>query len=227
MNKRMKRFRHSSGLLVALVLSNPLSARAAASMVVDDASVTPRGQCQLEAWSRAMPATASSTLVPACNVAGTEIALGLTDIRHGTTSMDLGAKRVLRDPEQHVLGVALSMGVQRSWQGSQQRAGYITLPLTWSFGDAEATRLHVNAGVTATYAGPDTTNAGIGIEHAATASWTLLGEAFGDDHQGQGAQAGVRRMVGKASSIDLLVGRDRLNAPRGWITLGINLAMAP
>ncbi|WP_372382240.1 hypothetical protein ACCQ12_16180 [Xanthomonas sp. NCPPB 1068] len=223
----MKQLRHFPVLLVALALWHPLSARAAASMVVDDASVTPRGQCQLEAWWRAMPASASSTLVPACNVAGTEIAMGLSTMRHGATSVDIGAKRVLRDPDHHVLGLALSVGMQRSWQDPHQRASYITVPLTWSFGEAAATRLHLNAGLVASHAGPDTTNAGIGVERTVTAPWIVLGEAFVDDHRGQGGQVGLRRLVGKASSIDLVAGRDRLNAPRGWITLGINVGMAP
>lgn len=153
--------------------------------------------------------------------------MGLSTMRHGATSVDIGAKRVLRDPDHHVLGLALSVGMQRSWQDPHQRASYITVPLTWSFGEAAATRLHLNAGLVATPAGPDTTNAGIGVERTVTASWIVLGEAFVDDHRGQGGQVGLRRLVGKASSIDLVAGRDRLNAPRGWITLGINVAMAP
>ncbi|MCC4612955.1 hypothetical protein LL963_12755 [Xanthomonas campestris pv. esculenti] len=55
----------------------------------------------------------------------------------------------------------------------------------------------------------------------------MLGEAFFDGHRGQGEEVGLRRLVGKASSIDLVAGGDRLNAPRGWITLGINVGMAP
>ncbi|MCD0247250.1 hypothetical protein JWH04_19405 [Xanthomonas melonis] len=223
----MKPFRYCTILLAAIALSHPVTARAAASMVVDDAGVTARGHCQLEAWWRATPSGASSTVVPACNVMGTEIALGLTDVRHGPASLDVGAKRVLRDPERHAWGLAVSVGMQRAWQGPQQRGSYLSVPLTWSIGPDAATRIHANLGASALHAGPDTTSAGLGMEHAINASWTVLAEAFGDDHAGQGGQLGLRRMVGKASSIDLVAGQDRRNAPHGWITLGVNLAMAP
>ncbi|MEA9587073.1 hypothetical protein VC279_16615 [Xanthomonas sp. WHRI 10064A] len=223
----MKVLRCSPGLLAFFALWHPVPVRAAASMVVDDAGVTPRGQCQLEAWWRATPGGASATAVPACNVLGTELALGLSDSRHGPVLLDLGAKRVLRDPERHAWGLALSVGTQRTWRDPQQRNYYATLPMTWSLGADASTRIHFNIGAVATHAEPDTTNVGIGLEHDITSSWTLLAEAFGDDHNGEGSQLGLRRMVGRASSIDLVAGRDRLNAPRGWITLGINLALLP
>ncbi len=223
----MKVLRYSPGLLAFFALWHPVPVRAAASMVVDDAGVTPRGQCQLEAWWRATPGGASATAVPACNVLGTELALGLSDSRHGPVLLDLGVKRVLRDTERKAWGLALSLGMQRTWQNPQQRNYYVALPMTWSLGPAASTHIHFSVGAVATHAGQDTTNAGIGLEHAVTDSWTVLAEAFGDDHKGEGGQLGLRRMVGKASSIDLIAGRDRINAPRGWVTLGINLAMLP
>ena len=227
LEKPMKVLRHSPGLLAVFALWHPVPARAAASMVVDDAGVTPRGQCQLEAWWLATPGGASATAVPACNLWGTEFALGMTDVRHGSAALDIGAKRMLRDPEQHAWGLAVSVGLQRAWQEPQQRASYIAVPLTWSLGTAANTRSHVNFGALVTHAGPDTTTAGVGLEHVLTPAWTVLAEASGDDRDGHGAQLGLRRLVGKASSIDLVVGRDHATAPRGWITVGINIAMAP
>ncbi|WP_323706588.1 MULTISPECIES: hypothetical protein [Xanthomonas] len=223
----MKVLRCSPGLLAFFALWHPVPVRAAASMVVDDAGVTPRGQCQLEAWWRATPGGASATVVPACNVLGTEFSFGITGLRHGSAALDLGAKHTLRDPEQHVWGLAVTVGLQRAWQEPQQRASYLTVPLTWSLGSDAATRIHFNLGVVAMHAGSDATTAGVGLEQVLTPKWTVLAEASGDDHNGQGAQFGMRRLMGKASSFDLVVGRDHPAAPRGWITLGVNLAMSP
>ncbi|WP_184362072.1 hypothetical protein [Xanthomonas euroxanthea] len=223
----MKVLRYSPSLLAFFALWHPVPVRAAASMVVDDAGVTPRGQCQLEAWWRATPGGASATAIPACNVLGTEFSLGVTDVRHGSTAFDIGAKHTLRDPEQHAWGLAVAVGLQRTWQEAQQRARYLTVPLTWSLGANAATRIHVNLGFVALHAGSDATTAGVGLERTLTPKWTLLAEASGDDHNGQGAQVGMRRLMGKASSVDIVVGRDHAVAPRGWITLGVNLAMSP
>ncbi|MBB3781082.1 hypothetical protein FHY16_003890 [Xanthomonas campestris] len=223
----MKVLRYSPSLLAFFALWHPVPVRAAASMVVDDAGVTPRGQCQLEAWWRATPGGASATVVPACNVLGTEFSLGVTDVRHGSTALDIGAKHTLRDPEQHAWGLAVAVGLQRTWHEPQQRARYLTVPLTWSLGADAATRIHVNLGFVALHAGSDATTAGVGLERTLTPKWTLLAEASGDDHNGQGAQVGMRRLMGKASSVDIVVGRDHVVAPRGWITLGVNLAMSP
>ncbi|MCS3747324.1 hypothetical protein FHY18_002935 [Xanthomonas arboricola] len=223
----MKVLRYSPGLLAFFALWHPVPVRAAASMVVDDAGVTPRGQCQLEAWWRATPGGASATAVPACNVLGTEFSVGITDVRHGSAALDIGAKHMLRDPEQHVWGLAVAVGLQRDWQDPQQRASYLTVPLTWSYGADGATRMHVNLGLVALHAGSDATTAGAGLEQVLTPKWTVLAEASGDDRNGWGAQIGMRRLMGRVSSVDLVVGRDHVAAPRGWITLGVNLAMSP
>ncbi len=223
----MKVLRYSPGVLAFCALWHPVPVRAAASMVVDDAGTTLRGQCQLEAWWRAAPGGASATAVPACNLLGTEFSVGMTEVRHGSAALDIGAKHMLRDPEQHVWGLAVAVGLQRDWQEPQQRASYLTVPLTWSLGADGATRIHVNLGLVAQHVRSDATTAGVGLEQVLTPRWTMLAEASGDDRNGRGAQFGVRRLMGRASSVDLVVGRDRAAAPRGWITLGINLAMSP
>ena len=102
--------------LVAVAML-PFDTRAAASLMVDDASITDAGRCQLESWARHTDAGAEWTAVPACTFADTEWSLGVSH-QHAASSTQwaLGAKRVLRDIDQRRWGLALSAGIGSDWR---------------------------------------------------------------------------------------------------------------
>ena len=79
--------------LVAVAML-PLDTRAAASLMVDDASITDAGRCQLESWGRHTDVGNDWTAVPACTFADTEWSLGVSH-QHATstTQWAVGAKR--------------------------------------------------------------------------------------------------------------------------------------
>ncbi|WWW35398.1 hypothetical protein V8017_21980 [Stenotrophomonas rhizophila] len=108
---------HHCRVLVPLLLSAtvlPFDTRAAASLLVDDASITDAHHCQLESWVRHTRDGQEWTAVPACTVAETEWSLGLTRLPgQPATQWSVGAKRVLVERQQRRWGPAASAGTGR------------------------------------------------------------------------------------------------------------------
>jgi hypothetical protein len=202
-------------------------AHAGASLLVDDATLTPSGQCQVESWVRAYALGGELTAVPACNFANTEFGLGYSHYTHPRTSRlwTLGIKRLFRDFDTHDWGLGLSAGA--AWDSDAVRWANWSINLPASFAlDAERNVvLHANIGWIKPDGQHGGVTGGVGMEVALTPSWTLLAEVH-DDHRGTStAQFGVRRASGEAASLDLLVGQDGIqNSP--WLTLGFNVSFS-
>ena len=209
--------------LVAVAML-PFDTRAAASLMVDDASITDAGRCQLESWGRHTDAGAEWTAVPACTFADTEWSLGVSH-QHAASSTQwaLGAKRVLRDIDQRRWGLALSAGVGSDWRhlrGDDWGVNALAL------GASDRTLLHLNLGWART-AGARGRTEGVGLEIVTAPHWSLLAETARDVTRQRSSQFGVRHELWRGASVDLLAGRVHHQRDGHWITLGFNLASAP
>lgn len=212
--------------LVAVAML-PFDTRAAASLMVDDASITDAGRCQLESWGRHTDAGNEWTAVPACTIADTEWSLGVSH-QHDVSSTQwaLGAKRVLRDIDQRRWGLALSAGVGSDWHHLRSDDWGVNAPLTIALGANDRTLLHLNLGWARTEGSRGRTD-GIGLEIVTAPQWSLLAETARDATRQRSSQFGVRHELWRGASVDLLAGRVHHQRDGHWITLGFNLASAP
>ncbi|KAB7628659.1 hypothetical protein [Stenotrophomonas rhizophila] len=212
--------------LVAVAML-PFDTRAAASLMVDDASITDAGRCQLESWGRHTDAGNEWTAVPACTIAGTEWSLGVSHQRAtAATQWAVGAKRVLRDLDQRRWGVAVSAGVGSDWHRPRANDWNLNAPLTVALGASDRTLLHLNLGWART-AGERGRTDGVGLEIVAAPHWSLLAETARDATRQRSSQFGVRHELWRGASVDLLAGRMHHQRDGRWLTLGFNLAAAP
>ncbi len=216
-------FRFCLFFLCAALLLHAGAARAGASLYVDDAATVERGQCQLESWLRVAAPARELTLAPACDIAGTELGLSHSDYAapHAAAAQSLSAKRVLHAAD----GWAVAASLGANWSGGRYDGWNFNLPLTLGPAPNGPRLWHVNLGWNQPRRGRARATAGIGLEQALAADWTALAELYADPHGDLGGQLGLRRALGAAASLDLLLG-DRERDPRGpWLTLGFNLAL--
>lgn len=141
---------HHCRVLVPLLLSAavlPLDTRAAASLLVDDASITDAHHCQLESWVRHTRDGQEWTAVPACTVADTEWSLGLTRLPgQPATQWAVGAKRVLVERQQRRWGLAASAGLGGTTHRPRGDDWNLTVPLTVALDAQDRVQLHLNLG---------------------------------------------------------------------------------
>ena len=218
----------SSLVALALLAAGAERARAGASLYVDDAAVTPSGQCQVESWARTYFPSQELTAVPACSVAGNEFSLGFSrfSAADSTRLWSPGFKHVLRDAGVRQWSVGLSLGA--SWDARRGRwvAGALNLPASIAFDEDDRFVLHANLGWGKADGKPGTVTGGLGAEFALDATWHLLAEVYGDPHGTAAGQFGLRRSFGEDLSIDLLAGHEAGLGTGPWLALGVNLAFA-
>jgi len=207
---------------------------AARPMVVDDASITPPGQCQLESWIQHSPAQVEYWAVPACNVGGTwELGAGLGRI--GPRGPDgawrsgvVQAKTVFHAMETNGWGVGLTVANQFR-QGAGIRGDLsVLVPVSLSRFD-DRLLAHANLGWLRSAAGARSDVFwALGAEWAARPALALTLEAYGT-RRGHGmAQAGMRwTLVPDHLALDTGVGR-RIGGREGesYYTVGLTFAGA-
>jgi len=199
-------------------------ARAGASLFVDDAAVTAPGHCQVEAWVRGVHHGQEYTAVPACTIADTELSLGYSVNADAETTQlwAPGVKKVLRDLETHPWGLAVSAGA--TWSGATNRwtDWSINVPVSVALSTHRSVLLHVNVGWAEQAGQSGGLTAGTGLEVALQPAWDLLAEIYEDQRGPTTIQLGLRRSVGQAASVDVLVGADR-GQNNHWLTVGFNV----
>lgn len=205
----------------------PFDTRAAASLMVDDASITDARRCQLESWARHADGGREWTAVPACTLADTEWSLGVSH-QHATSSTQwaLGAKRVLRDIDQRRWGLALSAGLGNDGYHLRGNDWGINAPVTVALGASDRTLLHLNLGWART-AGSRGRTDGVGMEITTAPRWSLLVESARDPARQRSSQLGVRHELWHGASLDLLAGRVHHRRDAHWMTLGFNVTSLP
>jgi hypothetical protein len=204
------------------------SAHAGASLLVDDAAVTPAGRCQVETWARAYSHGQELTAVPACNYAGTEFSLAVSDFfKPGTGPLlNLGAKHLWRDFGQASFGIGTSVGA--TWNADNERVEILSfsIPASIALDTQRNLVLHANLGWLDTRGIGQGLNGGVGIERVVTAASVLLAEFYVQYDQVRIGQLGLRHAVNDSTNIDVLVGhQDHVANGSTFVTLGFNILL--
>jgi hypothetical protein len=196
------------------------------SYVVDDATITPNGHCQLESWIRAIDGgEGEASTVPACSAGNVEWSASI-DRRAGAgspaTTLGVGAKWVAGDLDNdgHAWGVAGGA----LWNGGALLSEQAYVPVSFRAGAESPWLIHLNAGARRTLGIGWRAIAGVGVETALDADWSLLAEYFDAATAEKTVQAGVRWSVAQNADVDLVVGHTRDTVEQSWLTLGLNLA---
>lgn len=200
-------------------------AHAGASLFVDDATVTPPGRCQVESWARTYFPSHETTVVPACNVGGTEFGMGISHYgrpSHGPV-FNLGLKHLFRDFGKHAWGVGASLGATWNSEHQDWEGWNLTVPASFSLDPQRRTVVHANIGWNKLRHRDGQLTGGLGIEHVLDERWTMLAEAYAD-HAAL-AEAGVRRQIGENASFDVLVGHQGGTEAGAWLTVGFNMLL--
>jgi len=211
-------------LLPLVGLYGSPTAHAAASLLVDDAGITPAGHCQLESWIRQHHRNGHEpVVVAACTRAGTEWSFGLG--HHGGQSRSdaaLGVKRPLPLADASPLQLAVALAFDQDLHDARSHGLSLGLPMSIMLGPGST--LHVEAGLRQQEDARGWTF-GTGLEQLLSARWSVLGELARDVHRDTHLQLGLRRQLWSGSSLDLLHGRALGGDGARWITLGLNLAL--
>ncbi len=209
-------------VLIAGLFVRPAHA-AGGAYLVDDASITPAGHCQLESWIQALSGGQSLlTANPACSTGPVEWTLGFAAQAHPFQHQEAPAvKWMLRDPDKNSWGLALQANVTYS-------NGHVLTQSTYAaatFGLDAAKRWSLNTEVGELRRQGSTWKplAGVGIEFKALSDITLLAEHLRSSQGPSVSQAGIRWLLG-GNSIDLIAGHNSLQDHSNWMTVGLNLA---
>jgi len=190
-------------LLLTCLAACALPALAGEPLATDDASILPKGACQLESWYRHDRHVNQFWMLPACSPnEHVELALGGAIYRDDETGRhalwQLQAKPMLyRDPGERFAVAAVFAAVHDTGREHVSGGFHESLAaLVASFNRLDsALRLHVNAGIGYSHREFTTAIYGAAIEFDAAARWTLLAEVVRDAPGRPNVQAGVRYTV--------------------------------
>jgi hypothetical protein len=189
-------------------------AQAARPMVVDDASITGTGYCQVESWTQHAASQVEYWAAPACNVGGGwELSAGLGRI--GPDGPDgayrsgiVQAKTVFHPLDMNGWGIGLTLANQFRKDTGVTGDLSVLVPVSMSLFD-DRVLLHANLGWLRPHAGgrPDGLWA-VGTEWTARRDLTIMLETYGT-RRGHGfAQAGMRyTLVPDRLAVDAGVGQ--------------------
>lgn len=202
-------------------------------MVVDDASITNPGDCQVESWTQRTASQTEYWTLPACNVAGTwELAAGLgrvgPDLDGAYRAGVVQAKTVFRPLEKNSWGIGLTIADQfRQGTGAAGDLS-ILIPVSVSLLDDQVL-VHANAGwLRAHDSGQHDGFWATGVEWTVRPRLTLTLETYGTGRGHGFAQAGARlTVVPDRVSLDAGIGSrlGRIGTER-YFTLGLTFAGA-
>jgi hypothetical protein len=193
-----------------LVATATVSAHAGRPLTTEDAAVAEDKACQLESWIDRSRNATQAWAVPACNFgAGIEWQAGFAredaHSRQRFSSAYVQGKKVLREPQEGVLGHGIVIGLNRtplraSWRGWDDP--YVTGVITAMVGTA--TLVHANYGWTRDRnRRADSATWGLAGERAVTERWSAVAEVFGDDRTSPFYRAGARVTAVKGLDFDL------------------------
>jgi hypothetical protein len=208
------------------------SAYATRPMVVDDASITSTGNCQVESWTQRPRTQTEYWTVPACNVGGNwELAAGFGRIAPNGTdgayrSGVVQAKTVFRPLKKNDWGIGLTIANQ--FRQGEGVAGDLSVlvPATVSLLDDQVL-VHANVGWLRPHAsGHNDGFWATGAEWTARPDLTLTLETYGTGRGHGFVQAGVRfAVIPDKLSFDAGVGSRIGNlGEERYLTLGLTLS---
>lgn len=207
-------------------------AQAGRPMIVDDASITAAGNCQLESWTQRASRQTEYWAVPACNVGGNwELSAGVARILQdgpgGTVRAGLiQAKTVFRPLAENDWGVGLTIANQFRQGPNTSGDWSVLVPASLSLFD-DAVLVHANLGMLHGVAGRRHDGLwGLGTEWEVRDGVSLTLEADGIAHAPSVAQAGVKvDVIADRLTLDAGVGHQRGGGGR-YVTFGLTLVGA-
>lgn len=219
------RLRDMRAIALAFLFMPPALAHAGTSLFIDDAAVTPAGHCQVESWARAYSPGREFTVVPACNIAGTEFGVGLSHYSQPVSSntWSVGIKHLFRDIDTQSWGMAVSLGASRDDMPERTTNWSVNVPISIALDANHDALLHANVGLSKNHGQHAAVTGGVGLELAVAESWNLLGELYGDHHHTVLGQLGLRRALSEHTSLDMLIGHQDEKRSSPWVTLGLNI----
>lgn len=217
-----KMFFMAALLAASLLLSFGASA-SGGSYVVDDASITPAGRCQLESWLQSFKGGAlAGWTVPACSVGAMEFSLGLArQVRPGMGEVSPGVKWLVHDGGDK--GVSVAWASTLTFDDGHRSIADSYVAFSAPLDDAQRWQANLNLGASWLRASHVRALYGAGIEFIANPQMGLLAELLRSAGDGYVAQAGVRFYFGD-DSIDVLAGQSRRGELSRWVTVGLNLS---
>lgn len=207
---------------VSAIIAMPASA-AGGAYLVDDASITPAGHCQLETWLQRLSGGQSLlTANPACSTGPVEWTVGIASQAHPFQHQEAPAvKWMLRDPDRHPWGLALQANITYTNGHVLTQTTYMAA--TFGLDAAKRWSLNTEVGELRRRGANWRPLAGVGLEWKMTSTITVLGEHLRSSRGPSVSQAGMRWLRGH-DSVDLIVGHNGFPTHDRWITLGWNLA---
>ena len=218
-----------------LVFTAPAAHANGGHFLVDDADITPAGECAMEIWGQRASASApervdqpsaSHVMVaqPMCSTNnGWEVAV---PFEYSTSDSELAAYGLeLKTMLSHNLyggALALSFGVMRDHQANDYEGGFINLPYSYPVHDDLV--LHINTG--AEYNNfDDEWNATWGLATTFTVSdrLDLIAETAGVGSDSPAAAFGFRTVLNNNFELDASFGRD-FEVRSNIVSVGLNVA---
>lgn len=216
--------RHHPFLLGAALLPG-ISHAGSGAYLVDDASITPAGQCQIQSWLQALSGGQQVlNTLPACSTGPVEWSVALAGQSSPFQHQESPAvKWMIIDGDQHSVGVALNVGA--TWSNGHVISKNTYAAMTWT--PEAARRWSVNVDLGEIY---DRSKGwrplwGIGAKYKATRQLALIVEHIQPLNGLTMTQAGVRWAFNKNDSFDVIAGRSDASAHDHWLTLGLNFAL--
>ncbi len=193
------------------------------SYVVDDATITPAGRCQLESWLQSFKGGAlAGWTVPACSIGTVEFSLGLgRQVRPNRNGLSPGVKWLIHDGGD--TGISAAWATTATLDDGRRKLADSYVAFSGPLDRAQRWQANVNVGVAWTRSDHVRPLIGAGVEYIASSQVGLLAEYLRPVGHGYVAQTGVR-IYFKDNSVDVLVGQSRDGELSRWINVGLNLA---
>ncbi|HEX7816347.1 hypothetical protein [Dyella sp.] len=211
------------GALVLLLLVPAVTHASGGSYLVDDASTTPAGHCQLESWLQVFrDGHVALTSTPACARGPVEFSLGLSRLNapHGDSQMP-AMKWLVRDGGDQGLSIALDANT--TFEHGHHVANNAYAAFSQSLDATGQWTANVNLGVDQVRGNRWRALAGVGLEYAPVTEVSFLVEHLRIAGRSSSTQGGVRFHIG-SSSLDLVLGYNRDRQVARWGTVGWNMA---
>lgn len=193
--------------------------------LVDDSSITPAGQCQLQSWLQVISSGQQVlNTLPACSTGPVEWSLGLAGQSNPYQHQESPAiKWMIVDGEHHPLGVAVNVGA--TWSNGHVTSKNTYAALTWTPDGNGPWSANVDLGeIFAPFKGWRPL-IGEGIKYKATEDLAVIVEHIRPWNGLSLTQVGLRWSFNKNDSLDLIAGRSDADSHSRWLTMGMNFAL--
>lgn len=193
--------------------------------LVDDASITPAGTCQAQSWLQVVSGSQKTlNTLPACSTGAVEWSLGFGGQNHPYEHQESPAvKWMIRDPDQHALGIAVNAGL--TWENGHVLNRNTYMALTWTPDTARRWAVNMDAGSVYAQGRSWNTLVGLGVRYNLSKRLVATVERMQHWNGGANTQAGLRWTVQEGESVDVILGRSEASGHNRWLTVGLNLAL--